>query len=83
MKDENNKEYVYNYLHDTIYDNVVISNCDVAASLKSTKSGKACDVDGLSAEHFSWTFQLNIFANDYIYTVLSIVFNTFIFLKHY
>ena len=30
MKDEDNKEYVYNHLHATTYDTVVIRNCDVA-----------------------------------------------------
>ena len=47
-----------------------VRNCKTKSSLY-TKSSKACSVDGLSVEHF-------IFARDYTYTVLSIVFNAFL-----
>ena len=29
-----------------------MNKCDIADGLKATKCGKACGVDGLTAEHF-------------------------------
>ena len=47
------------------FEHILIRNCDVAASLKSTKQGKAC------GEHF-------IFADNEILTILSTLFTSFL-----
>ena len=44
---------------------------DTFKALKNTKTGKACGVDGLAAEHF-------IYANPIIHVYLSLLFNCFI-----
>ena len=52
------------------HESLVFRKNDVAAGLKATKCGKACGVDGLTAEHF-------IHADESILSILSILFNSF------
>ena len=50
---------------------IAFSPVDIFNALKNTKTGKACGVDGLAAEHF-------IYANKIIHVYLSLLFNCFI-----
>ena len=40
-----------NIIYWTHYEPVIFRRYDIAAGLKATKCGRACDVDGLAAEH--------------------------------
>ena len=53
------------------FEHILTSKSDVAASLKSTKRGKAYSVDGLAAEH-------SIFSDDNILTILSNLYKSFL-----
>ena len=66
VNDNSTKEYVLSHIESTVYGNVLIRNCDVIVSLKSTN---ACGLDGLAVEHF-------IFAREYVCTILTILFNS-------
>ena len=50
---------------------ITLSTVDIFNALKNTKTGKACGVDGLAAEHF-------IYVNKIIHVYLSLLFNCFI-----
>ena len=50
---------------------IIFRKVDIFNALKSTKTGKACGVDGLAAEHF-------IHASPIIHVYLSMLFNYFI-----
>ena len=52
-------------------ESIEIRSLDIVNALKSVNKGKACGVDGLTAEHF-------IYADESIYVILSILFNCFI-----
>ena len=61
-------QYIYIYIEKLIFLLIV---CDIFNALRSTKTGKACEVDELAAEHF-------INAGPIIHVYLSMLFNCFI-----
>ena len=65
------KESVERKLHSIKDTTIVFRPVDIFNALKSTKTGKACRVDGLAAEHF-------IHASPIIHVYLSMLFNCFI-----
>ena len=65
------KESVDRKLHSIKDTTIVFRPVDIFNALKSTKTGKACGVDGLAAEHF-------IYANPIIHVYLSMLFICFI-----
>ena len=65
------KESVERRLHSIKDTTIVFRPVDIFNALKSTKTGKACGVDGLAAEHF-------IHASPIIHVYLSMLFNCFI-----
>ena len=65
------KESVERKLHSIKDTTIVFRPVDIFNALKSTKTGKACGVDGLAAEHF-------IHASPIIHVYLSMLFNCFI-----
>ena len=65
------KEFVKQKLQSITDSLIAFSSVDIFNALKNTKTGKACGVDGLSAEHF-------IYANPIIHVYLSLLFNCFI-----
>ena len=67
-KSKESAERKLHYIKDTA---IVFRPVDSFNALKSTKSGKACAVDGLAAEHF-------IHASPIIHVYLSMLFNCFI-----
>ena len=50
---------------------IIFTPIDISNALKSLKIGKACGVDGVSAEHF-------LYAHDILYVLLSFLFTSFI-----
>ena len=65
------KEFVKQELKSITDSSIAFSPVDIFNALKNTKTGKACGVDGLAAEHF-------IYANKIIHVYLSLLFNCFI-----
>ena len=65
------KESVERKLHSIKYSTIVFIPVNIFNALKSTKTGKACGVDRLAAEHC-------IHANPIIHVYLSMLFNCFI-----
>ena len=65
------KEFVERNLTSIADSSIVLTPVDIFKALKNTKTGKACGIDGLAAEHF-------IYANPIIHVYLSLLFNCFI-----
>ena len=65
------KEFVERKLTSIADSSIVFTPVDIFKALKNTKTGTACGVDGLAAEHF-------IYANPIIHVYLSLLFNCFI-----
>ena len=65
------KKIVQSELHSIADSSVIFCPVDIFNALKNAKTGKACGVDGLAAEHF-------IYADAIIHIHLSLLFNSFI-----
>ena len=65
------KEFAKQELKSITNSSIAYSPVDIFNALKYSKTGKACGVDGLAAEHF-------IYANKIIHVYLSLLFNCFI-----
>ena len=65
------KKIVQSELHSIADSSVIFCPVDIFNALKNAKTGKACGVDGLVAEHF-------IYADAIIHIHLSLLFNSFV-----
>ena len=65
------KKIVQSELHSIADSSVIFCPVDIFNALKNAKTGKACGVDGLAAEHF-------IYADAIIHIHLSLLFNSYI-----
>ena len=65
------KEFVKQELKSITDSSIAFSPVDIFNALKNTKTGKACGVDGLAAEHFIYAYKI-------IHVYLSLLFNCFI-----
>ena len=71
VKISSSKAFVERELHSIKDSSIVFRPIDIFNALKNAKTGKACGVDGLAAEHF-------IYADAIIHVHLSLLFNCFI-----
>ena len=71
VETSSSKKIVQAELHSICGFSVIFCPIDIFTTLKNAKTGKACRVDGLAAEHF-------MYADAIIYIHLSLLFNCFI-----
>ena len=71
VKISSSKAFVERELHSIKDSSIVFRPIDIFNALKNAKTGKACGVDGLAAEHF-------IYADAILHVHLSLLFNCFI-----
>ena len=71
VESSKSKEFVERKLTSIADSSIVFTPVDIFKALKNTKTGKACGVDGLAAEHY-------IYAKLIIQVYLSLLFNCFI-----
>ena len=71
VETSSSKKIVQSELHSIVHSSVTFCQVDIFNTLKNAKTGKACGVDGLAAEHF-------IYADAIIHIHLSLLFIFFI-----